>query len=126
MRGCRRETRSRAERAQLPCSWKRRVDKYSGSRSDRNLWHASVTSGFMGSDEIWKGSMIEAPYGGLSAGATLVSRHYQRQYDNMRSSFGYEATMTLRPALRWTPDVRAKDLRGPFRGRAAPAACAIV
>ncbi len=99
------------QRAQLPAFMERLVDNYRELSSDRNLWHASVTSGFMGSDEIWKGSFddhrrrLTGP-GGLSNRSTetwtLFPHKLQQQYDNMRSSFGYSD----RDDTSWTPGYR--------------------
>ena len=99
------------QRAQLPAFMERLVDNYRELSSDRNLWHASVTSGFMGSDEIWKGSFddhrrrLTGP-GGLSNRSTetwtLFPCKLQQQYDNMRSSFGYSD----RDDTSWTPGYR--------------------
>ena len=44
------------QRAQLPAFMERLVDKYRELRWDSDLSDAFVSSGFMGSDEIWKGS----------------------------------------------------------------------
>ena len=73
--------------AQLPAFMERLADKYKELRWDSNLWDASVTSGFMGSDEIWKGSFDDHKF--CTETWTLFPRKLQRQYDNMRSSFGY-------------------------------------
>ena len=65
----------------------RLVDKFHELCSHRNLWHAGVWSGFMGSDEIWKGSFDD--YKQCRETWDLFPRKLQRQYDNQRSSFGY-------------------------------------
>ncbi len=77
------------QRAQLPAFMERLVDKYRELRWDSNLWHASVTSGFMGSDEIWKGSFDDHKF--CTETWTLFPQKLQRQYDNQRSSFGYDS-----------------------------------
>ena len=66
---------------------KRLAEKYGELHSDCNLYHADVWSGFMGSDEIWKGSFTDHKYS--SETWTLFPQKLQRQYDNQRSSFGY-------------------------------------
>ena len=77
------------QRARLPAFMERLVDKFHELCAHRNLWHAGVWSGFMGSDEIWKGSFDD--YKQCRETWTLFPRKLQRQYDNMRSSFGYDS-----------------------------------
>ena len=74
------------QRAQLPAFMERLVDKYRELRWDSDLSDAFVSSGFMGSDEIWKGSFGDGDYGGEMW--TLFPRKLLRQYQRQRSSFG--------------------------------------
>ena len=74
------------QRAQLPAFMERLVDKYRELRWDSDLSDAFVSSGFMGSDEIWKGSFRDQDYGGEMW--TLFPRKLLRQYRRQRSSFG--------------------------------------
>ena len=76
------------ERAQLPAFMERLVDKYRELRWDSDLSDAFVSSGFMGSDEIWKGSFRDQDYGGEMW--TLFPRKLLKQYRTHRSSFGYD------------------------------------
>ena len=73
------------QRAQLPAFMERLVDKYRELRWDSDLSDAFVSSGFMGSDEIWKGSFGN-DYGGEMW--TLFPRKLLKQYRRQRSSFG--------------------------------------
>ena len=75
------------QRAQLPAFMERLVDKYRELRWDSDLSDAFVSSGFMGSDEIWKGSFGN-DYGGEMW--TLFPRKLLKQYRRQRSSFGYD------------------------------------
>ena len=72
--------------AQLPAFMQRLVEKYWELKWDSDLSYAFVTSGFMGSDEIWKGSFRDQDYGGEMW--TLFPRKLLRQYRRQRSSFG--------------------------------------
>ena len=74
------------QRAQLPAFMERLVDKYRELRWDSDLLDAFVSSGFMGSDEIWKGSFRDQDYGGEMW--TLFPQKLLRQYQRQRSSFG--------------------------------------
>ena len=76
------------QRAQLPAFMERLVDKYRELRWDSDLSDAFVSSGFMGSDEIWKGSFRDQDYGGEMW--TLFPRKLLKQYRRQRSSFGYD------------------------------------
>ena len=76
------------ERARLPAFMERLVDKYRELRWDSDLSDAFVSSGFMGSDEIWKGSFHDQDYGGEMW--TLFPRKLLEQYRRQRSSFGYD------------------------------------
>ena len=98
------------QRAQLPAFMQRLVEKYWELKWDSDLSYAFVTSGFMGSDEIWKGSFDDYKHGRRLTGPrelhnnsrkawTLFPRKLQQQYDNMRSSFGY----SHRDDTSWTP-----------------------
>ena len=71
------------QRAQLPAFMERLVEKYRELKWDSDLSDAFVSSGFMGSDEIWKGS-----FGGEMW--TLFPRKLLEQYRGQRSSFGYD------------------------------------
>ena len=73
------------QRAQLPAFMERLADKYRELKWDSDLSDAFVSSGFMGSDEIWKGSFGN-DYGGEMW--TLFPRKLLRQYRRQRSSFG--------------------------------------
>ena len=72
--------------AQLPAFMERLADKYRELKWDSDLSDAFVSSGFMGSDEIWKGSFRDQDYGGEMW--TLFPRKLLRQYRRQRSSFG--------------------------------------
>ena len=74
------------QRAQLPAFMERLADKYRELKWDSDLSDAFVSSGFMGSDEIWKGSFSDGEYGGEMW--TLFPRKLLRQYRRQRSSFG--------------------------------------
>ena len=74
------------QRAQLPAFMERLADKYRELKWDSDLSDAFVSSGFMGSDEIWKGSFGDGDYGGEMW--TLFPRKLLRQYQRQRSSFG--------------------------------------
>ena len=74
------------QRAQLPAFMERLADKYRELKWDSDLSDAFVSSGFMGSDEIWKGSFGDGEYGGEMW--TLFPRKLLRQYQRQRSSFG--------------------------------------
>ena len=99
------------QRAQLPAFMERLTEKYGELHSDSNLWDASVWSGFMGSDEIWKGSFDDHKYGGESW--TLFPRKLQRQYDNQRSTFGYDSHDDTSDAQVWEEDVAVFVARPP-------------
>ena len=88
------------QRAQLPAFMERLVDKYRELRWDSDLSDAFVSSGFMGSDEIWKGSFDDHKF--CTETWTLFPQKLQQQYDNMRSSFGYSD----RDDTSWTPGYR--------------------
>ena len=75
------------QRAQLPAFMERLADKYRELKWDSDLSDAFVSSGFMGSDEIWKGSFGN-DYGGEMW--TLFPRKLLKQYRRQRSSFGYD------------------------------------
>lgn len=74
------------QRAQLPAFMERLADKYRELKWDSDLSDAFVSSGFMGNDEIWKGSFGDGEYGGEMW--TLFPRRLLRQYRRQRSSFG--------------------------------------
>ena len=74
------------QRAQLPAFMERLADKYRELKWDSDLSDAFVSSGFMGSDEIWKGCFGDGEYGGEMW--TLFPRKLLRQYRRQRSSFG--------------------------------------
>ena len=76
------------QRAQLPAFMERLVEKYRELKWDSDLSDAFVSSGFMGSDEIWKGCFGDGEYGGEMW--TLFPRKLLRQYRRQRSSFGYD------------------------------------
>ena len=103
--------RDPVQRAQLPAFMERLTEKYGELHSDSNLWDASVWSGFMGSDEIWKGSFDDHKYGGESW--TLFPRKLQRQYDNQRSTFGYDSHDDTSDAEVWEEDVAVFVARPP-------------